>query len=890
MGAIIGLFLINVCEARADLPPETWHCASQEQCFALLVDDGVLIVREGVGKGLIQNTGVGDGHISVDQGIVMVSRSGGNLAYLHNMETGITCEADLTEECYPGIIAEHNGADYAVFVCPTSALELARWISLDCLNQFYISMGGGSPVGIAKGDTYNYIEYGDTSDIGVMLGTGMGPSPTGLDTSKEMVYNQAQDLVYINGIKSSTNGIYTKPMPPDNTFVTLWRTLPSESNYLSGSADYLAVSSNTQGHIIDFTNPSGMVSITMTEPRETAVSPVTASEPVQVYFIEGTSPCRIRAFDETGTELGFSPIAQPAWDLAYVAPTLPPSCGNSLVEPEEVCDATDFDGLDCTDYGFDGGSLSCSASCDQIFTSGCWSCGDGVLNPGESCDGTAMGTETCQDEGYAAGELSCNPDCTYNLDMCYTCGNGLIEGPEQCEGADLNGADCTTEGFVSGTLTCDASCIYDISECSACGDNIANYGETCDGTDTPDMICQTLGLGYTGGELACNTTCDGYDDTGCYTCSDGTINLNEECDGTNLGTLTCADLGYGSGGTLSCFENCTFNVTQCDSPPVELCGNGVPDPGEECDDGNRSNNDDCSEFCKIIPPTCGIGGVDAGETCDGTDLNGETCITLGYEAGVLYCGDDCQLRTDGCYFINAPQTISLTLDAEPEPGELEESLQSQYKDLKSTLTPRCISQEVNGDLVFTTTEGSYCAIRAVDHGSSETKKMFSFIFLPENPLEEEQPVLRFYQAGGIAQNFGGHITAYKGLQVKTVLVQDRLYQVTQERLASMGMKFLSAHPETNISGRWLAVNIGTGSTSMCTDENGENCAKLIPEQGQVVINLDVLDDLSEIDWTPPPKSGGCSCRTASSNSNSLPVFLLLGVALLIARRRRYRSK
>jgi hypothetical protein len=44
------------------------------------------------------------------------------------------------------------------------------------------------------------------------------------------------------------------------------------------------------------------------------------------------------------------------------------------------------------------------------------------------------------------------------------------------------------------------------------------------------------------------------------------------------------------------------------------CGNGVLDPGEECDDGNLDPADGCSPVCG--PETCGDGVVDAGEDCD----------------------------------------------------------------------------------------------------------------------------------------------------------------------------------------------------------------------------------------------------------------------------------
>ncbi len=691
------------------------------------------------------------------------------------------------------------------------------------------------------------------------------------------------------------NGVFVKPVPIVNGTATMFYALPQESEYMSGADTHLAVSGkHWDGQIINVSNPTGAVTVTLDEATRNAISPATPGEAVRAYFIEtgSMSGVKIRVFDDLGIEMPFSPIETSSWDLAYAAPSLPPVCNNGLFEPGEVCDATDFNADICQNYGFDGGFLNCSAGCDEIFTSGCWSCGDGTMNPGESCDGTDLGTSSCADGGFADGSISCNANCTINYDQCYTCGNSLIEGAEQCEGADLNEATCSSEGFVDGSLTCSTGCFYDTSGCSACGDNIANYGETCDATDTPGMICQTLELGYTGGQLECNNTCDGYEDAGCYTCGDGVFNLNEECDGTNLGTLDCNALGYGPNGTLSCFENCTLNVTQCDAPPVELCGNGTLDPLEECDDGGRSNvdingdPDTCSETCKLIPPTCGVGGVDAGESCDGTNLNGETCESLGYQTGVLYCGSDCHFREDGCSFVSGPQTISLQLnDVDPNPDEMDENLRVDYENLKATLTPRCISQDVDGDLVFTTVEGSYCAIRATDHSSPEAKKMFSFIYMPENPLDEEQPILRFYRSGTIAQNFGGNITAYKGLEVKTFLMQDRLYQVTQEHASSMGMRFVSRIPNSTLEGRFLIMRVGIGSTNICTDEERTNCALIVPQQGEVIIPLDALDDMSNHSWKPPTDASGCNCTTGSNSSNSLPLFLLLGMALLFWNRR-----
>jgi cysteine-rich repeat protein len=40
-------------------------------------------------------------------------------------------------------------------------------------------------------------------------------------------------------------------------------------------------------------------------------------------------------------------------------------------------------------------------------------------------------------------------------------------------------------------------------------------------------------------------------------------------------------------------------------------------------------------------PTCGDNNTDVGEVCDGTDLNSETCVTLGWDSGTLACAANC---------------------------------------------------------------------------------------------------------------------------------------------------------------------------------------------------------------------------------------------------------
>jgi cysteine-rich repeat protein len=58
-----------------------------------------------------------------------------------------------------------------------------------------------------------------------------------------------------------------------------------------------------------------------------------------------------------------------------------------------------------------------------------------------------------------------------------------------------------------------------------------------------------------------------------------------------------------------------------------VCGNGVKEDLEQCDDGNAINGDGCSANCTVEKlPACGNGILEAGEQCDdGNLVNGDGC-------------------------------------------------------------------------------------------------------------------------------------------------------------------------------------------------------------------------------------------------------------------------
>lgn len=188
-----------------------------------------------------------------------------------------------------------------------------------------------------------------------------------------------------------------------------------------------------------------------------------------------------------------------------------PLCGNGVREAREECDGTDFRNQTCGSYGFDSGTLECSASC-RISTASCTNnpvptCGDGKVNQSsEECDGADLTGFECTDFGYDSGTLACDGTCGLDFADCQAlpdpvCGDGAVNQlSEECDSDDLLGLACTDLGYDAGTLACDATCGYDESACT---------------TNPPDAIC---GNDFVDGAFE---ECDGLSDAACPgACSD----------------------------------------------------------------------------------------------------------------------------------------------------------------------------------------------------------------------------------------------------------------------------------------------------------------------------------------------------------------------------------
>ncbi len=135
---------------------------------------------------------------------------------------------------------------------------------------------------------------------------------------------------------------------------------------------------------------------------------------------------------------------------------------------------------------------------------------------------------------------------------------------------------------------------------------------------------------------------------------DNWIHNNNESD--------CTIDGVSHGSTIN------FNIENGDTvvctfvnlfvPPTAVCGDGIQDPGEACDDGNQVNTDACTNACQLPvcgdtitspPETCDDGNTTSGDGCDSSCLI-ETpfCEENDCDDGISCTVDTCDEDTDSC--------------------------------------------------------------------------------------------------------------------------------------------------------------------------------------------------------------------------------------------------
>ncbi len=305
-------------------------------------------------------------------------------------------------------------------------------------------------------------------------------------------------------------------------------------------------------------------------------------------------------FDCNVTESCFCPTCPDymEWNISIQ------QCQNETLGPGDPCteDFQCIDGLEC-----DEGVCECPEGQDWNESSQqCESepgivCGNGDVEIGEECDDNNNNNgdgcdSTCdvEDGWVCTGEPS---ECSAE-----ECGDGIVAGDEECDDDNTNNGDgCDS--------TCDVEdgwvCTGEPSECSEnCGDGNLDIGEECDDNN------------LIGGD-GCSAVCT-IEDTDC---GNGQVEFGEECDVNDLNGLTCLDFDSFNFGTLFCDNNCNYDTSLC-----------------QVDENTSTNNS-----------VCGNNIVEAGESCDGTDLNGLTCLDFDtFLPGSVTCLDDCTYNTTTC--------------------------------------------------------------------------------------------------------------------------------------------------------------------------------------------------------------------------------------------------
>ncbi|MEX1367177.1 MAG: hypothetical protein AB1Z98_28880, partial [Nannocystaceae bacterium] len=142
-----------------------------------------------------------------------------------------------------------------------------------------------------------------------------------------------------------------------------------------------------------------------------------------------------------------------------------------------------------------------------------------------------------------------------------------------------------------------------------CGNGVAETDEDCDGADVGGATCASVG--FAGGALSCAADCS-FDTSNCTQCGNGTVDGTEQCDGADLGGIgSCADVGLGEPTeAVGCDDDCRHDYSMCSA-----CGDGTIMPPEQCEPGN---------------------------------VGDQTCVSQGFDGGVLQCTPGFNFDTTGC--------------------------------------------------------------------------------------------------------------------------------------------------------------------------------------------------------------------------------------------------
>ncbi|MCU0691586.1 MAG: DUF4215 domain-containing protein [Polyangiaceae bacterium] len=269
---------------------------------------------------------------------------------------------------------------------------------------------------------------------------------------------------------------------------------------------------------------------------------------------------------------------------------VPKGCGNGAISGTEACD--------------DGNLINgdgCNAQCLVEVGGGCT--GDQICASG-SCDTTGQVCVCLQDTDCTGGQL-CYTEVDSHACVDPGCGNSIVESGEGCDDGNTDAGDgcsakCLLEigqACVSGGVCASSYCDPTHSRCACDGNEDCAGGEACNTRPDPN-VCVPAGCGN--GVKEATEGCD-----------DGNVAAGDGCSATCLtelgracpGDAFCAS-GACDSSALVCVcdddDDCGSGRRCANSVCVSaVCGNGIIEALELCDDANKKVGDGCSATCTV---------------------------------------------------------------------------------------------------------------------------------------------------------------------------------------------------------------------------------------------------------------------------------------------------
>lgn len=298
--------------------------------------------------------------------------------------------------------------------------------------------------------------------------------------------------------------------------------------------------------------------------------------------------------------------------------TIPPQCGDGIVNDDEECDLGRFNGF-----------TNCTEACTILY------CGDSVVSPylGEECEPLTEEYYNLDADGAPIR------DRRYIVNTC-----GAICEPPVCDdtGQCFGGCkrkflpECTDEALVTVpsailVTTVQSSSATAVPPAPATGTNAtvidlhqAASSQELEVQSSSESSQSTTFASIPTLPLTLLTTVQGTQMT-VARCGNGNVEQGEECDDGNYAN----------------FDECP---NTCELP---ICGDGIREGTEKCDDGNEDNSDYCNTDCMLT--TCGDGITQKYEECDaGSKNSGTNPNTCRLDCRLPWCGDAVRDKDEEC--------------------------------------------------------------------------------------------------------------------------------------------------------------------------------------------------------------------------------------------------